>query len=86
MSKYKGRDRAAHEAWIRDNADYFTVFIWQTRQKAETRTLDEAIQLAAQTLSGSEKSNPAMIYAIKEIHSTLVGTYDPLKGFKSVLG
>ena len=85
MSKYKGRDRDAHEAWIRDNADYFTVFLFRGRHRYETKTLDEAKEIAAKVLTGHERNTqPAMIYAVKEIHSVMVGTYHPITGFKSI--
>lgn len=85
MSKFKGRDRAGHEAWIIANADHFVVFLYRGRQRAEAKTLDEAKELAARALEGAERNTqPAMIYAIKEIHSTMVGSYHPITGFKPV--
>lgn len=85
MSSYKGRNREQHEAWIRDNADYFSVFLFRGRQRADAKTLNEALELAAKALEGQERNTqPAMIYAIKEIHSTMVGSYHPITGFKKI--
>lgn len=85
MSTYKGRTRDEHEAWVRENAEYFSVFLFRGKQRAETRTLEEAIALADKALSGQDATvNPAMIYAIKEIHAVMVGTYHPVTGFKPI--
>lgn len=85
MSTYKGRDQKGHDAWIRDNADYFTVFLFRGRQRYETKTLDEAKEIAAKALVGHERNTqPAMIYAVKEIHSAMVGSYHPITGFKPI--
>lgn len=36
---------------------------------------------------GQERNTqPAMIYAVKEIHSAMVGTYHPITGFKKISG
>lgn len=87
MSTYKGRDREKHEQWVRDNADYFTVFLFRSRQRFETKTLDEAKEIAVKAMIGEERNTqPAMIYAVKEIHSTMVGTYHPITGFKLIKG
>lgn len=85
MSMYKGRKREEHEAWIRENADYFTVFLFRGRQRHEAKTLDEAKEIAVKTMIGSERNTqPAMIYAVKEIHSVLMATYHPVTGFKFI--
>lgn len=85
MSTYKGRNLEKHEQWIRDNADYFTVFLFRGRQRYETKTLDEAKEIAAQALVGHENNTQsAMIYAVKEIHSAMIGTYHPITGFKLI--
>lgn len=83
MSTFRGRDRDQHEEWIRENPDYYSVFLWRGKQRADAATLDDALALATKALEGEERNTqPAMIYAIKEVFSTLVGTYHPIIGFK----
>jgi hypothetical protein len=89
MSTFRGRDARAHNRWIRDNADYFTVFLYRGRSttRAENRyecsTADEAIAIAQQVTEGSTPADrPAMIYAVKDIHWTLVATYSPFTGLR----
>jgi hypothetical protein len=86
MSTYKGRNRQQHEEWVKAEADYFTVIMFRGRSRFEAKTLEEAKDAAQKYMVGLERSDTqaAMIYAVKGIHSVMVASYHPLRGFKMV--
>lgn len=88
LSKYKpipdfGTDRGANDkrdAFIRDNADYFTVFIrmYGERFKDEFKTLEAARAKAKEVYDSlaPEKRRPLLIYAVYGIYQAWVENYD----------
>ena len=88
MSTYNGRNRQEHEEWIKSNADYFTVVMFRGRSRFEAKTFEEAKDLAQKHMFGLKRNDTqaAMIYAVKGIHSVMVASYHPVRGFKMVDG
>lgn len=84
--QFKGRTREQYYEWLRQNADHYSVFFHRPRFQQDTQTLEEALAIAKgifDSYSDAErKPNPCLLYAVKGIHSSLVGTYDPVTGFK----
>lgn len=82
--QYKGRNRAAHQDWIRNEADYYTVLFHQPRFRYEVKTMEEAFVVADRILAGmadtDRRNFPCMIYAVKGIHQALVGNYYAKRG------
>lgn len=84
--QYKGRNRKAHHDWIRQNADYYTVFFHQPRFHQQVGSVDEAMMVAEQILRGMANTDrrnfPCLIYAVKGLHQALVGQYTAKHGLK----
>lgn len=83
MSTYKGRDLKQHNKWIIDNAEYYTLFFPKTKFRHDVKSLQEAIEAADSLMQHMERqTQPTLIYAVKESHSTVAGTFHPITGFK----
>jgi hypothetical protein len=88
MRTYRGRTRLEHEAWVKDNADYFTVVFARGSIKLEAPTFEEAKALAVERMRGLERDDTqaARIYATKGQDGVVVATYHPIRGLKMVEG